>query len=79
VRKCWRRYAAGRHSAAAGIIDLEKMTLRLGEDQRRAAELGDLLAKVDGLRVKRKRAPPIWYCDTWMSRFKERQVKSPDG
>ncbi|KPL78237.1 threonine aldolase [Ornatilinea apprima] len=40
--------------AAAGIIALEKMTLRLGEDHRRAAELGDLLASVDGLRVEKK-------------------------
>jgi threonine aldolase len=37
--------------AAAGIISLEKMTKRLGDDHARAKKLADDLRKVDGLVV----------------------------
>lgn len=37
--------------AAAGIISLEKMTARLGEDHRRAKKLADGLRRIDGIVV----------------------------
>jgi threonine aldolase len=37
--------------AAAGIISLEKMTKRLGEDHHRARKLADALRQVEGLEV----------------------------
>ncbi len=43
--------------AAAGIIALEKMTLRLGEDHANAAHLAHLLDAVPGVRVRRQSRP----------------------
>jgi threonine aldolase len=37
--------------AAAGLISLEKMTKRLGEDHHRARKLADALRQVEGLEV----------------------------
>jgi threonine aldolase len=41
--------------AAAGIVALEKMIARLGDDQRRAQRLADELAMIPGLRVEAPR------------------------